>query len=160
LIVSALNLETQAAEIDPTAPLYGEGMGLDSIDILEVALTVSKTYGVKLRSDDDLNRKIFNSLRSLNEHIQQHRLNRAAASSRRCVMADIPLIRNFDAGAVFAFRDRRPLRVEEFLGRSPLAGRSDSGSAIRSEYVLGPLSICRRPRRSAVAPPGQLVAAQ
>jgi len=73
LIVSALNLETQAAEIDPTAPLYGEGMGLDSIDILEVALAVSKAYGVKLRSDDDLNRKIFNSLRSLNEHIQQHR---------------------------------------------------------------------------------------
>ncbi len=73
LIVSSLNLETQAAEIDPTAPLYGEGMGLDSIDILEVALAVSKAYGVKLRSDDEHNRKIFNSLRSLNEHIQQHR---------------------------------------------------------------------------------------
>ena len=52
LIVSSLNLETQAAAIDPTAPLYGEGMGLDSIDILEVALAVSKAYGVKLRSDD------------------------------------------------------------------------------------------------------------
>ena len=73
LIVSSLNLETRATEIDPTSPLYGEGMGLDSIDILEVALAVSKAYGVKLRSDDDLNRKIFNSLRSLNEHIQQHR---------------------------------------------------------------------------------------
>ena len=74
LIVSSLNLEMQAAEIDPTAPLYGEGMGLDSIDILEVALAISKAYGVKLRSDDELNRKIFNSLRSLNEHIQQHRV--------------------------------------------------------------------------------------
>src|ERR1700675_3488740 len=74
LIVSSLNLDTQAAEIDPTAPLYGEGMGLDSIDILEVALAISKAYGVKLRSDDDLNRKIFTSLRSLNEHIQQHRV--------------------------------------------------------------------------------------
>ena len=73
LIVSSLNLEMQAAEIDPAAPLYGEGMGLDSIDILEVALAVSKAYGVKLRSDDEQNRKIFNSLRSLNEHIQQHR---------------------------------------------------------------------------------------
>jgi len=73
LIVSSLNLEMQAAEIDPTAPLYGEGMGLDSIDILEVALAVSKAYGVKLRSDDELNRRIFNSLRSLSEHIQQHR---------------------------------------------------------------------------------------
>jgi len=74
LIVSALNLETQAAQIDPTAPLYGEGVGLDSIDILEVALAVSKAYGVKLRSDDDLNRKIFTSLRSLSQHIQQHRV--------------------------------------------------------------------------------------
>ena len=74
LIVSSLNLEMQAAEIDPSAPLYGEGMGLDSIDILEVALAISKAYGVKLRSDDDLNRKIFTSLRSLNEHIQQHRV--------------------------------------------------------------------------------------
>ena len=73
LIVSSLNLETQAAEIDPIAPLYGEGMGLDSIDILEVALAVSKAYGVRLRSDDEQNRKIFTSLRSLNEHIQQHR---------------------------------------------------------------------------------------
>jgi len=74
LIVSSLNLEMPAAEIDPSAPLYGEGMGLDSIDILEVALAVSKTYGVKLRSDDEHNREIFNSLRSLNEHIQQHRV--------------------------------------------------------------------------------------
>jgi acyl carrier protein len=73
LIVSSLNLEIQPAEIDPTAPLYGEGMGLDSIDILEVALAISKAYGVKLRSDDEQNRKIFTSLRSLNEHIHQHR---------------------------------------------------------------------------------------
>ncbi len=74
LIVSSLNLEMQASEIDPTAPLYGEGMGLDSIDILEVALAISKAYGVKLRSDDEHNRKIFTSLRSLNQHIQQHRV--------------------------------------------------------------------------------------
>src|SRR6266853_715573 len=74
LIVSSLNLEIDAAEIDPTAPLYGERMGLDSIDILEVALAISKAYGVKLRSDDDLNRKIFSSLRSLSQHIQQHRV--------------------------------------------------------------------------------------
>ena len=74
LIVSSLNLETRAAEIDPTSPLYGEGMGLDSIDILEVALAVSKAYGVKLRSDDEQNRKIFTSLRSLSQHIQQHRV--------------------------------------------------------------------------------------
>jgi len=74
LIVSSLNLETRATEIDPTSPLYGEGMGLDSIDILEVALAISKAYGVKLRSDDEQNRKIFTSLRSLSQHIQQHRV--------------------------------------------------------------------------------------
>jgi len=73
LIVVTLNLEVQAADVDPEAPLYGEGLGLDSIDILEIALAVSKTYGVKLRSDDENNREIFGSLRGLNRHIQQHR---------------------------------------------------------------------------------------
>jgi acyl carrier protein len=73
LIVTSLNLERQAADIDPDAPLYGEGLGLDSIDILELALAISKTYGIKLRSDDENNRKIFASLRVLNQHIQQQR---------------------------------------------------------------------------------------
>ena len=73
LIVSALNLETPAEGIDPDAPLYGEGLGLDSIDILEIALAVSKRYGVQIRSDDTDNVRIFSSLRSLNEHVQQQR---------------------------------------------------------------------------------------
>jgi len=73
LIVTALNLESAAAEIDPDAPLYGEGLGLDSIDILEIALAVSKRYGVQIRSDDNDNVRIFSSLRSLNEHVQQQR---------------------------------------------------------------------------------------
>jgi acyl carrier protein len=73
LIVATLNLEMQPSEIDPEAPLYDEGLGLDSIDILEIALAISKTYGFKLRSDDQNNIKIFSSLRSLNQHIQQHR---------------------------------------------------------------------------------------
>jgi acyl carrier protein len=73
LIVKTLNLETQAVEVDPVKPLYGEGLGLDSIDILEIALAISKTYGIHLRSDDENNQKIFSSLRSLNQHIQQHR---------------------------------------------------------------------------------------
>jgi acyl carrier protein len=73
LIVSTLNLETRAEDIDPSAPLYGEGLGLDSIDILEVALAVSKVYGVKLRADDDGNRKIFASLRSLHRHLLSSR---------------------------------------------------------------------------------------
>jgi acyl carrier protein len=73
LIVTALNLDTSAEEIDPSAPLYREGMGLDSIDILEIALTISKQYGMQLRSDDSDNVRIFSSLRSLNEYVQQHR---------------------------------------------------------------------------------------
>jgi len=73
LIVETLNLEVDAAQIDPEAPLYGEGLGLDSIDILELALAISKTYGVQLRSEDQNNRQIFSSLRRLNEHLQQHR---------------------------------------------------------------------------------------
>ncbi len=73
VIVSALNLEISAAYIQPEAPLYGEGLGLDSIDILEIALAVSKRYGVQIRSDDSDNVQIFASLRSLNEHIQQQR---------------------------------------------------------------------------------------
>jgi acyl carrier protein len=73
LIVSTLNLNLSAAEIDPDAALYREGQGLDSIDILEIALAVSKTYGFQLRSDDSDNVKIFSSLRSLNEHVQRSR---------------------------------------------------------------------------------------
>jgi acyl carrier protein len=73
LIVTSLNLEVAADEIDPEASLYGEGLGLDSIDILELSLAISKTYGVQLKSDDADNSKIFSSLRSLNQHIQQHR---------------------------------------------------------------------------------------
>lgn len=73
LIVKTLNLEVSPGEIDPDAPLYGEGLGLDSIDILEVALAVSKAFGVKLRADDKNNVKIFQSLRGLSSYIQQHR---------------------------------------------------------------------------------------
>jgi acyl carrier protein len=73
LMVTALNLEIAPSAIDPAAPLYREGLGLDSIDILELSLAISKAYGVKLRSDDENNTKIFGSLRSLSEHIQAHR---------------------------------------------------------------------------------------
>lgn len=74
LIVESLNLEgVEAAGIDPDAPLFGDGLGLDSIDALELALAVSKRYGFQLRSDNPDNRQIFASLRALAAHIEQQR---------------------------------------------------------------------------------------
>jgi acyl carrier protein len=73
LIVSALNLDVTEGEIDPEAPLYKEGLGLDSIDILEVALVVSKRYGFKLRDDDQDNVRIFRSLNGLASHVAERR---------------------------------------------------------------------------------------
>ncbi|MBK1723550.1 phosphopantetheine-binding protein [Thiocystis violacea] len=73
LIVTALNLEITPEEIALDAPLYGEGLGLDSIDILEVALVVSKRYGFSLRADNEDNVSIFSSLRSLCDHIEANR---------------------------------------------------------------------------------------
>lgn len=74
LLVESLNLDGVApAEIDPEAPLFGAGLGLDSIDALELSLAISKRYGFQLRSDNDDNRRIFGSLRALSEHVQQHR---------------------------------------------------------------------------------------
>lgn len=69
LIISALNLEMAAGEIEPDAPLFGDGLGLDSIDILELALVISKRYGFQLRSDNEDNTRIFASLRTLAAHI-------------------------------------------------------------------------------------------
>jgi acyl carrier protein len=74
LIVTTLNLEVAAGEIDPLAPLYEEGLGLDSIDMLEIALAVSQEFGVKLRADGENNVEIFSSLRSLNAFIQAARV--------------------------------------------------------------------------------------
>lgn len=74
LIVEALNLEdVEAATIDPEAALFREGLGLDSIDALELALAISNKYGFKLRSDDENNKAVFASLRALARHVEQHR---------------------------------------------------------------------------------------
>jgi len=73
LVVSALNLEVAAADVQADEPLYGDGLGLDSIDILEIALVVSKHYGLQLRADQENNHAIFHSLRSLSDHIAAHR---------------------------------------------------------------------------------------
>ena len=73
LMVEALNLEVSADQITPDAPLYGEGLGLDSIDVLEVALVVSKRYGLQLRADNADNQHIFSSLRTLADYIAAHK---------------------------------------------------------------------------------------
>ena len=74
MLVDVLHLEMAASDIDPALPLYGDqGLGLDSIDVLEMAVAISKRYGVKLRSDDPDNDRIFASLRALAAHIAEHR---------------------------------------------------------------------------------------
>ncbi|MEO8121497.1 MAG: phosphopantetheine-binding protein [Rhodoferax sp.] len=73
LIVEALNLEIPAADIAPDAPLYGDGLGLDSIDILEISLVISKRYGLQLRADDQDNQSFFSSLGSLTTYIASQR---------------------------------------------------------------------------------------
>lgn len=74
LIVAALNLEMQPEEIAPEEPLYGDPLGLDSIDILEIALVVSKQYGVQIKADGEDNLKIFASLRALSSYVSEHRV--------------------------------------------------------------------------------------
>lgn len=74
MIIDELVLEDVAADdIDPDAPLFIDGLGLDSIDALELSFAIAKRYGVKLRSDDERNREIFSSLDALSRHIQENR---------------------------------------------------------------------------------------
>jgi acyl carrier protein len=73
LITLALNLDVAPADIDPRAPLYGEGLELDSIDILEVALVISKQYGIQLKADSGENHVIFSSLDALAEFVAAQR---------------------------------------------------------------------------------------
>ncbi|MDN5782404.1 MAG: phosphopantetheine-binding protein [Luteimonas sp.] len=74
LLVESLNLDEVAPNaIDPEAPLFNTGLGLDSIDALELALAISKRYGFQLRSDNDENRRIFASLRALSAHVEENK---------------------------------------------------------------------------------------
>lgn len=73
LIVAALNLDIDAGEIEADAPLFGDGLGLDSIDVLEIALVISKKYGFQLKSDNEDNIRIFSSLRALTAYIASQR---------------------------------------------------------------------------------------
>jgi acyl carrier protein len=72
LITQAINLEIAPDQIDPDAPLYGEGLGLDSIDILEVALVVAKRYNIQLKAESEENHVIFASLRNLAQYVATH----------------------------------------------------------------------------------------
>jgi acyl carrier protein len=74
LIVDTLNLELDLNDVEPDTALYGEGLGLDSIDILEVALAVSQRYGVTLHADDENNTEIFKSVRALSDYIRQNKI--------------------------------------------------------------------------------------
>ena len=70
LVVESLNLEgVDADQLDLTAPLFGEGLGLDSLDMLEISLVIQQRYGVKLKADDPHNEAIFSSLQSLATHV-------------------------------------------------------------------------------------------
>lgn len=76
MIIETLAMDdVTAAEIEPDAPLFGDGLGLDSIDALEIAFAVAQNYGFKLRSDDERNGEIFASLNALTRHIAENRVS-------------------------------------------------------------------------------------
>lgn len=73
LIVESLNLEdVNAEDIGPDAPLFGEGLGLDSIDALELALAITQTYSIQLKADDKSMKQAFGTLRSLNAYVMKN----------------------------------------------------------------------------------------
>ena len=72
-LIEELNLEEMTpADIDEEAPLFGDGLGLDSIDALEVILILEKYYGVKLAKSAEA-KPVFYSVKTLAEYIMQHR---------------------------------------------------------------------------------------
>lgn len=73
LIIEALNLEMTPQEVEPDMPLYGDGLGLDSIDMLEMSLVISKQYGFELKSDIENKEQVFGSLRGLTAYIASRR---------------------------------------------------------------------------------------
>lgn len=74
LIIESLNLEDTAVDdIQPEAALFNEGLGLDSIDALELSMSLSNQYGFQIRSDDPGNKEIFSSLRALTRHVEANR---------------------------------------------------------------------------------------
>jgi acyl carrier protein len=74
LLVDTLRLEVSPDEIAPDEPLFGEGLGLDSIDALEIALALSRAYGFDVKSDDEKVHQVFASLTNLTRYIDEHRI--------------------------------------------------------------------------------------
>lgn len=74
LLISELNLEDITPDdIDANAPLFRDGLGLDSIDALELAVVLDKKYGIKIKSSDERNKEIFSSLNALTDFITDNR---------------------------------------------------------------------------------------
>jgi acyl carrier protein len=71
-LIKQLNLEDmEPGDIDPDEPLFGEGLGLDSIDALELIVLLEKEYGIKIENPKD-GQKVFFSLRTMAEFITEH----------------------------------------------------------------------------------------
>ena len=74
LLIEVLNLEdVEANEIDPDEALFGEGLGLDSIDALEIALAISQTYGVEMKAEDENTKEAFATLKSLSHFVESNK---------------------------------------------------------------------------------------
>ena len=74
LIVESLNLEdVEPSEIEPDEPLFVDGLALDSIDALELALAIAQKYSVQFKADDANVQEVFGSLRTLSAYIAEHR---------------------------------------------------------------------------------------
>ncbi len=75
LLIETLALEdTTPDEIETDASLFGEGLGLDSIDALEIAMVLEERYGVTLEDDPESNQRIFESIRSLTAFVVESRV--------------------------------------------------------------------------------------
>jgi len=74
LIIDSLGLDDiEVKDIKVDEALFGEGLGLDSIDALELAMAISRKYGFKLKSESSNNENIFASLQSLSQHIKENK---------------------------------------------------------------------------------------
>ena len=74
LLIAELNLEDLSPDnIDAGAPLFRDGLGLDSIDALELAVIIDRKYGIKIKSSDERNKEIFSSLNALADFIRDNR---------------------------------------------------------------------------------------